>query len=1118
VAWILRTMSLTELPINHIGRNGLISNDPRNPPGGNASASVDQKRAMAPTPTSVQSMLRTTTETGDVGRFASKPTRIPYPVARASLRRPASSHGPLSQHGHGVYMRPSREQDLLDGRQSSLLIYKDESASRPISLLHGGHGQNPSPTTSRNFSDHSHRSYSMTQSSHTSYTLSNHRSYASLKNHADPLFTRPRSPFAYPTRLKRPGYRPSSPALSDFNGSDIRTRVGLDRGPSFRTSSPSSFYAQRRKPAGYAYEVNHAVPSLPIRPSPSIKSWRRETKTPPLAIRTPKHVPSLSYSSIVSPDHDQTTASNRGLESRISPSQSPRYYDYTEAFEEHETYHSANISVLSLPLIDQTIPEDRPPSVRYELGVATAIDTGIAELPANEDCQPSIDFTSLAEGPFAKQRGDTNKQGCGRKSASARGRDDSILEDDESEAFPSSSEEELKDQSRDGNVSEYGIIGTTGEQSSVSHFVPRSRDASFTGPSPSAQDLGISSSSISLHQVPAVPDSSKDSKLAVQGRVADSSPLVASTSQVASHRSWKIPSLNFSRMDLAGKADRTPEEPEERRGSSGGVAETDHATIYAPVPKRSLSSRSHRNRFSRILTVDEGLAELAEVITTFEAADRPYTPDQFMRNATRVDEATPKRLSSRMSIQSLGRMMKLATVGERDAADLDSSSAPEASGVSTKRTTSKLIRRSLQEIESKTVTVVGNNAAVDGVPHVHTVSRRSSGWRTAATTPTMEAAELPVVEATKSPSGYYNASEDLHNADHTRLTKDLPPIPRDTSFRSFSPPTPAVPTDLPYSFVQLAPEVAQASAIAELEPAVVIDSDPNLLIHDDIGEPPPKYKLKLRANPAPATSPPGSRPWNFEESYPWTDRRPSIDVRMPEPVVHRQQRSEKTPRYKLKVSRAATFIEGVVKVNKTASSPKTESDRRTGSPSDQFKGGQTPRKRRFGNLLGSYTSSTSSDSLPVPSLALDAPGCRPNTSGTTNFLPLSPALNSTDVRSFFSDDSSQVHQKGSIRKRLSEFKAKLPASRGGSTDDARGIDRILTRSVMSRSRASGRISNQSEDVTVGMSNLKYARLKVMERIKGWWQRSAEKVRDLGDKLKGRNTKAHAEITDLYAGV
>jgi hypothetical protein len=77
---------------------------------------------------------------------------------------------------------------------------------------------------------------------------------------------------------------------------------------------------------------------------------------------------------------------------------------------------------------------------------------------------------------------------------------------------------------------------------------------------------------------------------------------------------------------------------------------------------------------------------------------------------------------------------------------------------------------------------------------------------------------------------------------------------------------------------------------------------------------------------------------------------------------------------------------------------------------------------------------------------------------------------------------------------------------------------MLTRSVMNRSRASGRTSHPSEDGTAGISNARYTRLKVVEKIKGWWLQGAEKVRGLGGKRKGRDAQAHGAATGVYAGV
>lgn len=76
------------------------------------------------------------------------------------------------------------------------------------------------------------RSYSMTQTSYSSYTLSNHRSYASLRSQPEITgqLQRARSPFAYPARLKPPGFRPSSPALTDGGVIDYSRRTEIERG------------------------------------------------------------------------------------------------------------------------------------------------------------------------------------------------------------------------------------------------------------------------------------------------------------------------------------------------------------------------------------------------------------------------------------------------------------------------------------------------------------------------------------------------------------------------------------------------------------------------------------------------------------------------------------------------------------------------------------------------------------------------------------------------------------------------------------------------------------------------------------------------------------------------
>ncbi|TID14256.1 hypothetical protein E6O75_ATG09335 [Venturia nashicola] len=81
------------------------------------------------------------------------------------------------------------------------------------------------------------RSLSLTSSTHLPTGLTNYRSMTSLRGHEQP-YHRPRSPYKYPTRLKRPGYRPSSPALSDMSGIGSSKTQHVRLGSGLRMAQP----------------------------------------------------------------------------------------------------------------------------------------------------------------------------------------------------------------------------------------------------------------------------------------------------------------------------------------------------------------------------------------------------------------------------------------------------------------------------------------------------------------------------------------------------------------------------------------------------------------------------------------------------------------------------------------------------------------------------------------------------------------------------------------------------------------------------------------------------------------------------------------------------------------
>ena len=136
--------------------------------------------------------------------------------------------------------------------------------------------------------------------------------------------------------------------------------------------------------------------------------------------------------------------------------------------------------------------------------------------------------------------------------------------------------------------------------------------------------------------------------------------------------------------------------------------------------------------------------------------------------------------------------------------------------------------------------------------------------------------------------------------------------------------------------------------------------------------------------------------------------------------------------------------------------------------------------------------------------------------------PPSPILHFAEVQSFFSDDSSNEEPRGSLRQRLSQFKA--ITSRAGSVDDIRIAERrqVLAqgklrigrrRSIKKDEYPSSLSGGIGEDI----STLRYARFKMSRKVKKWWHLGEGKLRYLGGKIK-RGKRHSQSAAGLYAGV
>ncbi|KAK4447650.1 hypothetical protein QBC34DRAFT_302778, partial [Podospora aff. communis PSN243] len=188
--------------------------------------SLNNNSSLLASPGPLESMLKTTTETGGIGPFSIQPLRPPIrPPAtykgpsrvRTGFNEPNLSRLPNRSGANGSVPRGDRR------RPSS---HRD-TASEIISMYGSDSQRSASSTLTPPFDDGAQRSCSMTSCS--SRVLPYQKPDRVLQDSTNQnSLQRPRSPFPYPTRLKRPGVRPSSPALTD-HGIDYSRMVRIDR-------------------------------------------------------------------------------------------------------------------------------------------------------------------------------------------------------------------------------------------------------------------------------------------------------------------------------------------------------------------------------------------------------------------------------------------------------------------------------------------------------------------------------------------------------------------------------------------------------------------------------------------------------------------------------------------------------------------------------------------------------------------------------------------------------------------------------------------------------------------------------------------------------------------------
>ena len=1168
----MTVMPLSELPNNHPAKNGNeqpqddLYNARSRTRNGNENSDILKN------PSSIQSMLRNTTETGNVGQFSIKPSRLPPSLPRPSKARAT----PSKQRQPGAYYNRHEESNLphtpLQFRQDATTFngsgFQDQ-ISKP----------NRGPTRSPSIEDY--RSYSTTKSSYASHGLTTHHpnSNGGYGGPGGPHQLRPRSPFAYPTRLKRPGYRPSSPALSEIN-KQSRSQTSLYRRPSFRSNSPSSLHTNGA-PSPWRKGVNRSDPLLRYYPQPAVSISGRVPSPSPTSSRPPTPKASPSLRGIASSTNALQATTSASWINPQSPTPPPIFYDYTEAFEEQgveQQDYSHYVSMSTGTLAEHPML-DTATTTYYELD-ASLENTSRTELLSEnsfpklkmQDTDDAFEQTTsqfemddrssiqalhkdLSEVPELPE-GDLSNLEVEVVSSK---HDNDPLEQESQYPFPDQASSSLAAAELSKQLSDQEQRGDLVSQAANGKSVARVSE------SPNRR---MSSPVDSIHSAKSAP------------RLADRVDLVVGSIEKSREDTGKMtecrdPSPKDSQAmptavpcppaigHLAGGSDRVKGPESEVWDSTQLVRATsfeDHSgnehtvtEIISPTPERSMISPTSMGRFSKILSINDDLLDLDELANRIKGKDRADSPAQGIRDSrTRVARIEPPWRKRSVQLRDNAARQNVADYALIEASD--SEDEPELTQ-GLRQTFCKLEDRPLDGRPRSPPIILPSQSKHRGYPgplsirRSPAVRRSSSDLRKVRDPPNAQPDQDPgsaegnpthqalILEAKQSSPVQSNTNQGqafesprkyvVHEASTPDIrprpppNKELPPLPSEWPvIVPLSPPIATRLPSLPFSFTPLIQRRSEDGTLsaAELDAVFLSCSDQVKNTAEDEETAAPGSTARPGSDRNSTASSPDSRPWNLDTSYPWSDQQPKLEVTMPEPTDDPNRSTRSFPRFRFKVQRASSTTKDTGKITKYPLASDAPSSP-FASSHDAFQGttftgrGCPTLSVMPGQINSSHDviQSSPNQTLFVESFETQSP--------RITLVPPSPGF---EARSFFSDDSSQIPPRRAFRKRLSALRNRT--SRGSSTDEPRGYDRGLLSSALGRSRASGRSSRQSENtaITAGASSYashtKRARGRLVNKLRSWWQRGEDRVREWRWRRRYNGAIGRSVSADLYAGV
>ncbi|EKG10459.1 hypothetical protein MPH_12317 [Macrophomina phaseolina MS6] len=273
------------------------------------------------------------------------------------------------------------------------------------------------------------------------------------------------------------------------------------------------------------------------------------------------------------------------------------------------------------------------------------------------------------------------------------------------------------------------------------------------------------------------------------------------------------------------------------------------------------------------------------------------------------------------------------------------------------------------------------------------------------------------------------------------------------------------------------------------------------------------------------------KPWDLNMKFPWNESTTGIDITFPI-KAHVRDRSTGSHSSKLRAHSPASS-EYSTATNGQARTAAGEGQNITPDSTethDTFKDSRKGSHRPCGSIMGSVTrklgltvglDGTGRTSLSLEECAHD-PGDRYPTSGLT---PPS-RFNLDDVRSFFSDDSSQTRRGGTFRKRLTQLRSKIgpptTMSRSHSAAEARAIEPAVATSSPADESSSGDITDprivaggsvQTYEGATGMPRSEFRTKRLFDRLKTIWFRSGEFFKSFGAKKKSERQEMREWLQD-----